>query len=65
VLAHVLNGLRGAGINVQEMENVIFSGAEAAMARIHIDRAPAAGVLDAIRSGNEDIYELDLIPLIQ
>ena len=63
VLAHVLNGLRGAGINVQEMENVIFSGAEAAMARIHIDRAPTDGVLDAIRSGNEDIYELDLIPL--
>ncbi len=65
VLAHVLTGLRGAGVNVQEMENVIFSGAEAAMARIHIDRAPADKVLDAIRSGNEDIYELDLIPLSQ
>ncbi len=63
VLAHVLNGLRGAGINVQEMENVVFSGAEAAMARIHLDRAPMDGVLDSIRRGNEDIYELDLINL--
>ena len=28
VLAHVLTGLRSAGINVQEMENVIFDGAD-------------------------------------
>jgi D-3-phosphoglycerate dehydrogenase len=63
VLAHVLNGLRSAGINVQEMENVVFSGAEAAMARIHLDRAPENGVLDQLRSGRSDIYELDLINL--
>jgi D-3-phosphoglycerate dehydrogenase len=63
VLAHVMTGLRSAGINVQEMENVVFSGAEAAMARIHLDRAPADGVLNKIRSENEDIYELDLISL--
>ena len=63
VLAHVLNGLRGAGINVQEMENIIFSGAEAAVARIHIDRAPPDGTLSSIREGNADIYELDLLSL--
>lgn len=63
VLAHVMNGLRAAGINVQEMENVVFQGAEAAMARIHLDRAPENGVLDKLRSGNGDIYELDLISL--
>jgi D-3-phosphoglycerate dehydrogenase len=63
VLAHVMNGLRGAGINVQEMENVVFQGAEAAMARIHLDRAPENGVLDKLRSSNGDIYELDLISL--
>jgi D-3-phosphoglycerate dehydrogenase len=63
VLAHVMNGLRGAGINVQEMENVVFQGAEAAMARIHLDRAPENGVLDKLRSSSGDIYELDLISL--
>jgi D-3-phosphoglycerate dehydrogenase len=55
--------LRGAGINVQEMENIIFSGAEAAVARIHIDRAPPDGTLNSIREGNADIYELDLLSL--
>ena len=63
VLAHVLNGLRGAGINVQEMENIIFSGAEAAVARIHIDRAPPDGTLKTIREGNADIYEMHLLSL--
>lgn len=63
VLAHVLTGLRGAGINVQEMENIIFSGAEAAVARIHIDRAPPDGTLKTIRDGNTDIFELDLLSL--
>jgi D-3-phosphoglycerate dehydrogenase len=65
VLAHVLDGLRSAGINVQEMENVVFSGAQAAMARIHLDRAPEDGILDTIQGSNKDIYELDLISLSQ
>lgn len=63
VLAHVLTGLRGAGINVQEMENVVFKGAEAAIARIHLDRAPPNGTLEEIGKGNEDIYELNLLNL--
>ncbi len=45
VLASVLELLREDGINVQEMENVIFQGAAAASARIQIDRAPSDGVL--------------------
>jgi len=65
VLAHVLNGLRSAGINVQEMENIVFDGAEAAIARIHLDKAPPDGTLESIRAGNEDIYALDLLPLSQ
>lgn len=63
VLARVLNGLRTAGINVQEMENVIFDGAQAAIARIHLDRAPPDGTLESIRAGNADIYELNLLAL--
>src|SRR5262249_40344296 len=38
VLAHVLNHLRAADINVQEMDNVIFEGADAAVAHINLDR---------------------------
>ncbi|MCK6504065.1 3-phosphoglycerate dehydrogenase family protein [Myxococcota bacterium] len=40
VLASVLDLISKAGINVQEMENVIFSGAAAAVARIQLDQAP-------------------------
>lgn len=65
VLAHVLTGLRGAGINVQEMENVIFNGAEAAIARIHLDKAPPDGILASIQKGNPDILELNLLSLTQ
>ena len=32
VLAHVLTALRAASINVQEMENIIFDSAQAAVA---------------------------------
>ncbi|MFB3127020.1 MAG: phosphoglycerate dehydrogenase, partial [Candidatus Acidiferrales bacterium] len=60
VLAHVLDSLREAGINVQEMENIVFEGAAAAIARIHLDRAPANGTLSGIQSGNADVLALDL-----
>jgi D-3-phosphoglycerate dehydrogenase len=63
VLAHVFDRLRGAGINVQETENVIFEGAEAAVARINLDRAPADGLLAAIRSGNDNILDLQLVQI--
>jgi D-3-phosphoglycerate dehydrogenase len=42
VLAAVLDAVRTAGINVQEMENIIFEGAEAAVARIHLERSRGA-----------------------
>jgi len=35
VLAHVFDHLRNGHINVQETENVIFEGAQAAVARIN------------------------------
>ena len=43
VLAHVFEHLRQADINVQETENIVFEGAEAAIARINVDRPPYAG----------------------
>ena len=39
VLAHVFDHLRAAHINVQETENIIFEGAQAAVARINLDGA--------------------------
>jgi D-3-phosphoglycerate dehydrogenase len=63
VLAHVFTHLRGGGINVQETENVVFDGAEAAVARINVDAAPPAAVLDGIRAGNSDVLDLQLIAI--
>lgn len=48
VLAGVLGEMREAGWNVQEMENLIFEGAEAACARIRFDGAPDDGTLARI-----------------
>ena len=62
VLAHVFGRLKDAGINVQQTENVVFEGALAAIARIHVDQEPAAKTLDAIRAGS-DILELSVVPL--
>jgi D-3-phosphoglycerate dehydrogenase len=63
VLAAVLDSVRAAGINVQEMENVIFDGAEAAVARIHLERLPEAEVLEGIRGSSADIIEVSVIAL--
>jgi D-3-phosphoglycerate dehydrogenase len=59
VLARVLDAIRAAGINVQEMENVVFAGAQAAVARINLEAAPSEETLTNLRGG-DDIIELDL-----
>jgi D-3-phosphoglycerate dehydrogenase len=63
VLAHVFEHLRAGNLNVQETENVVFEGAEAAVARVNLDHAPAPAVLDEIRAGNADVLDLQLIAL--
>ena len=63
VLASVLDAISAARINVQEMENVVFEGAEAAVARINLETEPASGVLNEIRSSNPNILEISLIRL--
>ena len=47
VLAHVFNHLRQANLNVQETENIVFEGAEAAVARINLDGEPPASLCAA------------------
>jgi D-3-phosphoglycerate dehydrogenase len=61
VLAHVLDAIRSASINVQEMENIIFEGSEAAVARINLEGAPPIETLERLRAENPDIIELDLL----
>jgi D-3-phosphoglycerate dehydrogenase len=63
VLAHVFDHLRAGDINVQETENVIFEGAEAAVARINLDGAPSDALLKTIQSGNSDILDLHLVTI--
>ena len=61
VLAHVFDRLRDAGINVQETENVVFEGAQAAVARIHVDGEPAPALVETIRTGHADILDVRLV----
>jgi D-3-phosphoglycerate dehydrogenase len=43
------------------MENIIFEGAEAAVARINLESEPGAEMLERIRTSNPDILEIGLI----
>jgi D-3-phosphoglycerate dehydrogenase len=63
VLAQVLDAIKAEQINVQEMENIVFEGAEAAVARINLDKAPSQATLDRLRAGNEDIIELNVLEI--
>ena len=60
VLAHVFGVLAGAAINVEEVENIIYHGAHATLARIHLDGQPEAAALSRIREGNPDIISAEL-----
>jgi D-3-phosphoglycerate dehydrogenase / 2-oxoglutarate reductase len=63
VLAGVFDQLKAAGINVQETENIVFDGAIAAIAHIHLDQPPSAEVLNEMRGSCADIIELSLLKL--
>jgi D-3-phosphoglycerate dehydrogenase len=63
VLAHVFDHLRRAELNVQETENVVFDGAQAAVASINLDGRPGAAVLAAIREDHADVLDVRLVDL--
>lgn len=65
VLASVLDAIKAEQINVQEMENIVFEGAAAAVARINLDNPPSSAMLERLRAESNDILELDLIRLAQ
>lgn len=60
VLAQVFQVLSEAGINVEEMENVLYEGALAACARIQLARPPSDENMEMIRHRCEDILSMEL-----
>jgi D-3-phosphoglycerate dehydrogenase len=56
VLAHTLNEISRAGVNVEEMENVICEGVESACAQIKVDGPLSNEALQKIESGNEHVF---------
>jgi D-3-phosphoglycerate dehydrogenase len=63
VLAAVFDCLKRGGINVQETENIVFDGARAAIARIHVDRAPSGDVLGGLRTCTPDVIDVSMVAL--
>jgi len=59
VLAHVFYTLGQAGINVEEMENIIYEGEEAACARIQLTSVPSEEDLNTIGS-NDNVLSVDI-----
>ncbi len=60
VLADVFRVLADRAINVEEVENIIYHGAHATLARIHLDSKPDVAAVEAIRKGNEHIISVEL-----
>jgi D-3-phosphoglycerate dehydrogenase / 2-oxoglutarate reductase len=63
VLAHVFDYLRQANLNVQETENIVFEGAEAAVARINLDGEPSSEICATIKAQNQDILDLQVVTI--
>lgn len=63
VLAHTLNVISYAGVNVEEMENVICAGAESACAQVKLDGPLSDKAIADIKKGNEHIFAVSHAPL--
>jgi len=63
VLAHVFNVLAELQINVEEVENIIYHGAQATLARIHLSADPGSQAMARIRDGNSHILSAELRPI--
>ncbi len=63
VLANVLDDLKFANINVQEIENVIFEGQQTACCTLKLDAQPTDAVLTSIRRRSEEVIQAALVEL--
>ncbi len=60
VLANVLDTLREAGINVEEVRNTIFEQAQAASCTIDLDERPPDALVEKIRSRTDEVLFVDV-----
>jgi D-3-phosphoglycerate dehydrogenase len=59
VIAHVVSELRGADINIEEVDNTIFEGGQAACCTLKLDDKPTDELIERI-SSNENIIRVML-----
>jgi D-3-phosphoglycerate dehydrogenase len=64
VLANVLTVIKGHAINVEELSNTVFDGAEAACAKIRLGNRPSQACLDEIARFVE-VLHVNLVALRQ
>ncbi len=62
VIANVMNDIKEADINAQELENVIFDGKKTACCTIQLDANPGDAVLKSIRARQDEVISAVLIP---
>lgn len=62
VLSHILDILKGEGISVQEMENVVLGGAHAAIAQISVDKEPTHDAVAAMKL-NSNIFDATVMAI--
>ncbi len=63
VLANVLGLVREAGINVEEVQNTIFAGAQAASCTIDLDERPPDALIERIRARADEVLFVDCFEL--
>jgi D-3-phosphoglycerate dehydrogenase len=60
VLASVFEAISKSGVNVEEMENIIYDGAGSACARIKLGSPLPKESVKALRSSNENIFSVSM-----
>jgi D-3-phosphoglycerate dehydrogenase len=63
VLAFVMDQIRRAEINVEEVQNLILEGAAAACCRIQLDKDPGVELVAAIKAGNPNVIGVESLQL--
>lgn len=63
ILANVLKDLKGADINIQEMENVIFEGTETACCTLKLESKPSEKTIASITSRTDEVIQAQLVEI--
>jgi len=63
VIANVMNELKEADINAQELTNVIFEGKLTACCTIQLDVEPSSQIMESIRTRQDEVISATLIQL--